>query len=148
MIPKIERISVALVACGAAALALFVGLRGLGAGPWLAAALALSIAGGGGFALARRLPADLDGILRTHRWWCVAWLLVALLALGQTARMSAFMLDPAVKQHSLFPDDAWYVAHCCLTAYSEAARLATEGTTNIFTPVSYIHLTLPTNREV
>lgn len=137
MIPKIERISVALAACGAAALALFVGLRGLGAGPWLAAALALSIAGGGGFALARRLPADLDGILRTHRWWCVAWLLVALLALGQTARMSAFMLDPAEKQQSLFPDDPWYVAHCCLTAYSEAARLATEGSPNIFTPELY-----------
>ncbi len=138
MIPKIERISVALVASGAAALALFVGLRGLGAGPWLAAALALALAGASGFALARRLPADLDGSLHSHRWWCVAWLLVALVALGQTARMSAFMLDPEQKQHSLFPDDPWYVAHCCLTAYSEAARLATEGTANIFAPELYL----------
>lgn len=137
MIPGIERISVALAACGAAALALFVGLRGLGAGPGLAAALALALGAAGGFALLRRLPADLDGLCGSHRWWCIAWALVAIVALGQTGRMAAFMLDPGEKQHSLFPDDPWYVAHCCLTAYSEAARLASEGTANIFSPELY-----------
>jgi hypothetical protein len=144
VIPKIERLSVALVVSGAAAVALFVGLSGLGAPPWLAAALALTLAAAGGFALAHRLPAELDGTLQSHRWWCVAWLLVALLALGQTARMSAFMLDPGQKQHSLFPDDPWYVAHCCLTAYSEAARLATAETANIFAPEHYLDRKLGT----
>jgi len=138
VIPTIERLSVALAAGSAAALALFVGLRGLGTPLWIATALALAIAAGGSFALARRLPADLDGILHVHRWWCVAWVLVALLALGQTARMSAFMLDPEQEQHALFPEDPWYVAHCCLTAYTEAARFATEGAANIYAPELYL----------
>lgn len=119
-------------------MALFVGLRGVGAEAWLAAVLALAAGGAGALAVVRRLPADLDGLARTHRWWCAAWLLVALIALGQTARMSAFMLDPEQTQHSLFPDDPWYVAHCCLTAYSEAARFATEGNPNIFAPELYL----------
>jgi len=138
MIPKIERISVALALCGAAAMALFVGLRGVGAEAWLAAVLVLAAGGAGAFALVRRLPADLDGLARTHRWWCAAWLLVALIALGQTARMSAFMLDAGEKQHSLFPDDAWYVAHSCLTAYSESARFATEGEPNLYRSELYL----------
>lgn len=138
VILKVERLSVALVASGAAAMAVFVGLRGVDAGRWaaLAIALALGIAAAG--TLVRRLPADLDGLARTHRGWTIAWALVALVAVGQTARMSAFMLDPGQKQHSLFPDDPWYVAHCCLTAYSEAARFALEGNANIFTPELYL----------
>jgi alpha-1,2-mannosyltransferase len=135
---KIERIAVALAVCGAAAMALLVGLRGLGAGPWLATVLALAVAGAGAIVLARRLPADLDGLARTHRWWCAAWLLVALVALGQTARMSAFMLDAQDKQHSLLPDDSWYVAHSCLTAYSEGARFALEDEANIYRPELYL----------
>lgn len=138
MSPKIERLAVALVACGAAALALFVAVRGLGAGSGLASALALALATGGTYALARRLPADLDGLFRSHRGRCIAWLLLALVGLGQTARMAGFMLDPEQKQHSLFPGDPWYVAHCCLTAYTEAARFATEGADNIFTPELYL----------
>ena len=134
---KIERLAVALATGGATAMALFVGLRGLGAAPWLALAASLALAGVAAGSLARRLPADLDGLLGSHRWWCVAWLLVALLALGQTGRMAAFMLDPGQKQHSLFPDDSWYVAHCCLTAYTEAARFATDGNANIFAPELY-----------
>lgn len=135
---SIERLAVAIFACGAAAVALFVGARGLGAGPGLAAAIALALGTAGAFALARQLPEDLDGLLRRHRGVCIAWLLVAIVALAQTGRMAGFMLDPEQKQHSLFPGDPWYVAHCCLTAYTEAARLATEGTANIFAPEQYL----------
>jgi hypothetical protein len=144
VIHKIERLAVALVATGVAALALFVGVRGFGAGPALGAAIAGAVAAVAGLALFRRLPADLDGLLRSHRWWCIAWLLVALVALGQTVRVSAFMLEPEQKQNSLFPDDPWYVAHCCLTAYSEAARLTTEGSANIFVPELYLDRKLGT----
>ena len=77
---------------------IYVGLRGLGAAAWLGAVVAGGLGVAGCVFLARRLPDDLDGLARTKRWWCIAWLLGSVLALAQTARMSAFMLDPATQQ--------------------------------------------------
>lgn len=134
-----ERWMVAIAASAAAAMVSYVGLRGLGAAAWLGAVVAGGLGVAGCVFLARRLPNDLDGLARTKRRWCIAWLLVSVLALAQTARMSAFMLDPATQQaQSLFPNDSWYVAHSCLTAYAESARLATEGEPNVYRPELYL----------
>ncbi len=133
-----ERFLVALAASSAAAMVLYVGLRGAGAPAWLGVAVAALAGVAACLLLARRLPADLDGLARTKRWWCLAWLLVTILALGQTARVSAFMLDPAAKEQSLSPNDPWYVAHSCLTAYTESARFAIEGEPNIYRPELYV----------
>ena len=134
-----ERWAVALAASLAAGMVLYVGLRGLGAAWWLGAAIAAGLGVVGCRSLARRLPSDLDGLARTKRAWCIAWLVVAILALVQTARMSAFMIDPATQQaQSLFPSDSWYIGHSCLTAYAEAARLATEGAPNIYVGELYL----------
>ena len=47
------------------------------------------------------------------------------------------MIDPSQTHYSLFPGDKWFVEHCCLTAYSESARLAMDGEKNIYTPELY-----------
>jgi hypothetical protein len=114
-----------------------VGLRGVGV-PAAAAIPAVVLAWGfGAFWLAARLPATIDGISRERPPLAIAWLLIALLALVQTARLSAFMLDPTAPQHSVFPNDPWLVRHCCLTAYTESARLASEGEPNIYLEAHY-----------
>jgi len=116
----------------------YVGLRGLGI-PALAAVPAVAIIGVIGiFWFAFRLPASLDGLRREQLPLSVAWVLVALLALVQTARLSAFMLDPAAHQHSIFPGDAWLIHHCCLTAYTESARLAADGDPNVYNEDHYV----------
>src|SRR5262249_49759051 len=87
--------------------------------------------------LIRNLPVALDGLRRRRPWLCVFWLLFGLAALGRTAQLSSFMLDPARSDRSLFPADSWYVEHCCLTAYTESARLNAEGAQNIYDPKLY-----------
>jgi hypothetical protein len=128
---------VAFVASAATTIVLYVGSRGLGAGRWLGGAAALALGIALCLWLARRLPEDLDGLATSRRWVCAAWLLISILALAQTARVSAFMLDPAARQHSLFPGDPWYLAHSCLTAYAESARLAGQGEANIYASEHY-----------
>ena len=129
---------VAIVVAGTACLAAFVLLRGLGL-PWLlAAGLVLVLGAAGGAWLARRLPEALEGVRRRRPWLAAAWLLLGVVALGQTARMSTFMLDPARAGTSLFPGDPWYVGHCCLTAYSESVRLTGGGSPNIYDPSVYL----------
>ncbi len=135
--PGPERFTIAFVIGACAGMAGYVGLRGVGI-PAVAAVPAVAvIVVLGTFRLASRLPATLDGIRRKQLSLCVAWLLIALLALVQTARLSAFMLDPALHQHSIFPDDPWLVSHCCLTAYTESARLAAEGEPNVYKEEHY-----------
>jgi hypothetical protein len=67
----------------------------------------------------------------------VAWFLIAIVALVQTARLTAFMVDPDARQYSLMPDDPWLVQHCCLTAYTESARLAADGEPNVYNEKLY-----------
>jgi hypothetical protein len=115
-----------------------VGLRGVGIPPVIAAPVVLVAVVIGAFGLAPRLPSSLDGLRRDQLPLTFAWLLVAALALIQTARLSAFMLDPSAHQHSIFPDDPWLVRHCCLTAYTEGARLAAAREPNIYTDEQYL----------
>lgn len=131
-LPGPERLTIAIVIGACAALAGYVGLRGAGLPASAAVPTVVLLGVIGVFWLSSRLPVGLDGIMRKQVPLSVAWLLVALIALVQTARLSAFMLDPAAHQHSMLPDDPWLVRHCCLTAYTESARLAMDGEPNVY----------------
>ncbi len=134
---RTERFVVAVLVSAAAGLVAYVGLRGLRVAPLVAAPMVVALVAAGVVWLARRLPTALDGLARRRPWMSAAWLLLALVAVVQTARLSAFMLDPAQAQHSVFPGDPWYVEHCCLTAYAESARLAGGGEPNVYAPGHY-----------
>jgi hypothetical protein len=47
------------------------------------------------------------------------------------------MIDPASSQHSKFPGDPWLIHHGCLTAYTESARLISEGHPNVYSEELY-----------
>ena len=133
----LERILVAIVVCANAGVAAFVGMRGLGLPMLLAALLALLLSAAGVLWLSRQLPETLDGLRSRRPWLSTAWLLLSVVALVQTTRLSLFMLDPTQAQYSLFPEDQWMVEHCCLTAYSESARFTSEGEKNIYNETLY-----------
>jgi alpha-1,2-mannosyltransferase len=135
--PRIERTAVAIVIGGNAAMVAYVGLRGLGV-PWMVAVpLILLLSVLAIIWLSHRLPPMLDGIRTQKPLLSMVWPLLCLVALIQTARLSTFMLDPTQPQHSLIPGDKWLVEHCCLTAYSESARLTREGEANIYKETLY-----------
>ncbi len=136
---SIERVSVAMVICGSAAMVSYVGLRGVGLPLSVAAPLVALLGAIGVLTLARRLPVVLDGLRKRRSLLSAAWMLLGCIALLQTARLSSFMLDPTQTQHSLFPGDRWTVDHCCLTAYSESARLASEGEPNVYNQELYVN---------
>lgn len=132
-----ERSGIAIVFSACAAMVGYAGLRGVGI-PGIAAVLALLILGLPAAAwLASRLPAELDGIRRTKVSLALAWSLVALYALIQTGRLTTFMVDPASTRNSMDPGDPWLVHHCCLTAYTEGARFASEGQPNVYSEELY-----------
>ena len=134
---RIERAVIASMFCACAGIVMYVGIRGLSLPLLAAAPLVVLFSLAATFWLFPRLPAALDGMRNRRPWLSVAWLFLALMAIVQTARLSAFMLDPTQFQHSLLPDDPWMVAHCCLTAYSESARLTSDGEKNIYKETHY-----------
>src|SRR5947208_1021698 len=114
-----ERLAVSVVCAGVAAPMLDVVLETAGC-PWLPAALASAAA----FvvavsALGRYLPRRLDGMGSSgsprQRLACVLWLLLGAVAIGQSARLSSFMLDPARTGDSVIPSDDFLVHHSCFT---------------------------------
>jgi hypothetical protein len=87
--------------------------------------------------LAEALPESLDGALPRRRWAALLWALAVLLALFQTVRFAAFMVDPEQRWGSAFPFDAGSVRHMCLAAYVYAADLALTGAPSIYDPEIY-----------
>lgn len=82
--------------------------------------------------LVKRLPKELDGLAR-QRKGATAWvILLGIVAIAQTARISTFIGDPTRTEMSVIPSVPFIVNHSCLTAYVEGARLATEGVPNIY----------------
>lgn len=138
----LERFTIASVVGVSAGIAGYVGLRGVGLPPLAALPAVVAVGVPGIFWLASRLPAELDGFRRTKLPLSIAWLLVALFAVVQTARLSVFMLDPTRPEYSIFPGDPWLVGHCCLTAYTESARLASGGDPNVYNEQRYAGRTL------
>lgn len=132
-----ERLAVAIGIAGAAAVVGYVGLRALALPGGAAAVLVTALGGAGAWWLARALPAELVGLRRRRPVLCGLWLVMTALALVQTARLSAFMVDPARVRHSITPWDDWQNRHSCLTGYVEAARLHDAGKPNVYDPVLY-----------
>ena len=87
--------------------------------------------------LARRLPDTLDQSARHHP---VAGSVVALftvLALVQTGRVSAFMIDASLTRDASTPLPAGTTGHMCLAAYVQAAELARAGDPNVYAERHY-----------
>jgi alpha-1,2-mannosyltransferase len=131
-----RRVRIVVAALGALML-LTAGVNGLWAlGLPLAASVPLTLASGAAaaWAAAARLPAGLEEIARRRRVAAILWLVLAAGAILQTGRLGSYMYDVGRPQHSILPRNEFLVAHSCLTAYTEAARLAREGGTNIYGP--------------
>lgn len=133
----IERFTVAGIVSCAAGVVMNVGLWGLGI-PLLSSIIISSALGvSGTLFLAPRLPVVIKGIRKHKPLLSILWLILGLAVLLQTARLSVFMINPALSQYSLFPGVKWYIEHCCLTAYSESARLLGDREKNIYDPQNY-----------
>lgn len=133
----IERLIISVIFNLVFGLAVFVGLNATG----LPMIVVLLVAGlfvlSGILLLTKQLPAELIGLRKRKPLLCTSWLLISLTSIVFIARLSVFMIDPSQIQYSLFPGDKWMVEHCCLTAYSESARIASTGEKNIYLPELY-----------
>jgi hypothetical protein len=134
---NIERLIVSISINYIFGLAVLVGLKSLEISIGVAIPLAVLSAIAGVFLLTKRLPTELIGIRKRKPWLCYTWLIIALVCVLQTSRLSIFMIDSSQTQHSLFPGDKWMVEHCCLTAYNESAKFVTEGEKNIYNKELY-----------
>jgi hypothetical protein len=67
-------------------------------------------------AIARRLPPSIDSLARTRRRRAGLWLLAALVAVTQLARLSTWMTDPS-SDWFLTTEHPFWAKHECLSAY-------------------------------
>lgn len=84
----------------------------------------------------RRLPERMAAPMLGRPRWLAAWVVLVLLATLQTGRLSVFIHDAARTDCSVFPAREFFRTHICLSAYTEAARLAPTAA-NIFEPATY-----------
>jgi len=85
----------------------------------------------------RRLPAAFAApVDRYARPLFAAWLILAVVAGVQVGRLSVFMHDASRADCSVFPDREFFRNHACLSAYTEASRLAPTGA-NVYDPKGY-----------
>jgi hypothetical protein len=99
--------------------------------------VALGIGAAGCQWVARQLPADWDGLFRTHWGWSLLCLLVALAALARTAGVAWYMADATHPQASVYWFDHFYRAHSCFSAYWRAAMLARARVDNLYDTSHY-----------
>jgi len=86
--------------------------------------------------IALLLPQTIDGRFSRRRWTTVAWSLLALLAVVQTARLSSHEADPEVGWWVTTKHSDW-TSHLCTPAYVYAADLHRQGETNIYDSSHY-----------
>ena len=87
--------------------------------------------------LAAKLSGDLDGAFSRRRGLSIVWAIIALLALGQGARLSIFMADIDQKWASAFPPSEHVVHHQCLAGYVRAGEMSRQGEANLWDPNHY-----------
>jgi len=85
----------------------------------------------------RRLPEVFAEPVQGRRWLIVFWLALVLGAGFHTVRLSTFMHDSARADFSVLPDRPFFRTHACLSAYTEASRLAPSGQ-NVYDPKAYM----------
>jgi hypothetical protein len=133
---RFDRCAIAFVAAGVAGPLIFVAFAAAGlsfAGAAIVGALA---AVGLAIGLVRALPAAVDGALG-RPVGRVLFCLVGLLAVGRTASLAVFMVDPGRSDQSVLWFDPFYVGHSCFSAYYEAAVLTQQGVENVYDPAHY-----------
>lgn len=135
--PGIERVGVALVPAGVAAVLFFSTLRGLGAGESLAVSLSILFAIVVAAVLARRLPSSFDGVLRRRPALAILWFVLGLASIGATARLATFMVDETRTANVIYPFDDFYVHHSCLSAHYRSAQLQRDGVANVYERTHY-----------
>lgn len=79
-----------------------------------------------------RLPPVLDGLARRHKVLTALYVVVALVAVVTTARLSVFMGDSTRVEQQVLPSIEFIKTHSCLTAYVHAAELSRQGVTNLY----------------
>jgi hypothetical protein len=89
----------------------------------------------------RRLPAAFAAPVQGRRWLLVLWLALVAVAGFQTVRLGIFMHDAARADLSVLPDRPFFRTHACLSAYTEASRLAPTGQ-NVYDPQAYMNRSL------
>jgi len=85
----------------------------------------------------RRLPDVFGAPVQGRRWLLVLWLALVLVAGFHTVRLGVFMHDSAHADLSVLPDRPFFRTHACLSAYTEASRLAPSGQ-NVYDPKAYM----------
>ncbi len=86
--------------------------------------------------VALALPPTIDGQFGRRPWRALAWSLLALLAVVQTARIATHEADPEVAWWVTTENPEW-ADHTCLSAYVYAADLHDQGETNIYLESHY-----------
>lgn len=109
-----------------------IGLPVAAAGIVVVAVAALAIA-----RFWRRLPEGVADPMRGRRPLLVLWIVLVLTAAFYTARLSVFMHDEARADLSVLPDRPFFRTHACLSAYTEASRLALLGE-HVYDPAAYV----------
>lgn len=93
--------------------------------------------------IARRLPVSLDGSFSKHRRLGVSWIVLGVLMIILSARMSIFMADlsqgwAAVVPDAVKPGDDFYIK-MDLAAYIYAGDLSHQGVANVYDANYYRH---------
>lgn len=120
-------LAVAPAIVGFSALGLAPAVAGVGVAAAAVAAVAWSW---------RRVPVSLGEPVRGRPWALALWLVLVLVAGVHTARLGVFMHDAARADLSVLPDRPFFRTHACLSAYTEASRLAHLGE-NVYEPKAY-----------
>ncbi|MEO8399021.1 MAG: glycosyltransferase family 87 protein [Ignavibacteriaceae bacterium] len=135
---EFERLVVAIIASFVAGLAIVVGLMAVGVTLFAAILISILFVLFGVIILTNILPTELIGINKQKPWLSIVWLLTALAVVIQINRLSIFMINPSLTKYSILPNNKWLVEHCCLTAYSESARLTSDNEKNIYDQHHYL----------
>jgi alpha-1,2-mannosyltransferase len=135
--PAPERVGVALVPAGVAAVLVHTVLRGVGLPAVLSLGLSTAAAVAVAYRLSRRVPDDLAGALRRHALLSIAWVALSLGTIGATARLATFMVDESRTERSVFAFDEFFVHHSCLSAHFQSATLQRTGLPNIYEHTHY-----------
>ncbi len=86
--------------------------------------------------VALALPPTIDGQIKRRPWRALAWSLLAILAVVQTARIASHHADPEVSWWVTTKSPAW-AGHLCMSAYVFAADLHDQGEVNVYDQSHY-----------